>query len=114
MAPTNAAKKVQCNQEHEYIYLICFQDLMGIACNTTWQESDPDACLRVRTGGRGSSQLAINVIKHPLPMQLDGEVVYTMYIVHIVKFLSLNKSFYQLKVEAATRINFITVRTILM
>ena len=27
---------------------------MGFACNGTWQESDPDACLQVPAGGAGT------------------------------------------------------------
>ena len=42
---------------------------MGIACNATWQESDSDACLQVRTGGANSQQ-AINVIEYPSPYAL--------------------------------------------
>ena len=29
------------------LFIFCYQELMGIGCNGTWQESDPDACLQV-------------------------------------------------------------------
>ena len=44
-----AGKKIYSVGEITAVQLLCSQELMGIACNATWQESDPDACLRVRT-----------------------------------------------------------------
>ena len=47
-----AGKKIYSVGEITTVQLLCSQELMGIACNGTWQESDPDACLQVIEMGR--------------------------------------------------------------